>query len=350
MFLPVFVFIIIVMLSGSVEAESRFRESLVTLRFSTFIPPSHPAAKLFKNFARELETSSRGQVKVEYYGTSSLGKATEQYEIAVEGLADLATTCCAYAGSRFPLALVVELPLFADSAETEARIIMAMMKRGLFKSEFDDTVYLFPLATTPSRVFSNTVVTRVGDFRGIRIFGGGSVFVDVCAAVDAVPVFMGTPDVYMALQRHTVDAAIAPWTPGVAAWKWPEVVKYVIDIPILSGWHCNVVMNKKSWVAVPEAVRNAWQPLFSSYAIKFAKLYDRLDAVMKEKCQHVPGVEIVDFALDEQHRMAEMMIPVWQKWVDDNGSYGREIYKTYVEIMQKMGKRIWVKLSGLYRE
>jgi len=111
------IILIITLLSSPAGAAVRAGEKPIVLRLSTFVPPAHPASKLFKDFAKELETTSKGRVNVEYYGTSSLGKAAEQYEITVEGLADLATTCCAYAGSRFPLALGVQLPLFADSAD-----------------------------------------------------------------------------------------------------------------------------------------------------------------------------------------------------------------------------------------
>jgi hypothetical protein len=44
------------------------------------------------------------------------------------------------------------------------------------------------------------------------------------------------------------------------------------------------------------------------------------------------------------------MIPVWQKWVDDNGAQGREFYRTYVKIMKKLDQKIWVRLPGLYEE
>jgi len=340
----------LVFFSGPAAASGRAGEKPLVLRFSSFIPPSHPADKLFKQFCRELEKLSENRVKVEYYGTGSLGKANEQYEIAIGGLADMATTCCGYSGSRFPLALGVQLPFFSDSAVTGCKILTALMKQGFFKDEFADVVYLFPLATTPSRVFSNKKVTRVEDFRGMRIFGGESVFIDVCEALGAVPISIGTPDVYMALQRRTVDAGLAPWTPGIAAWKWQEVTRWVIDVPLLSGWHCNVVMNRKSWERLPVEIREKWRPLFPLYARKFAVLYDTLDKVMRKRYENYPGGQIIPFSEDEMHRLAEKMIPVWGKWVRENGEQGRKMYLAYVRIMHKMGKKIWVQLPGLYRE
>jgi TRAP-type C4-dicarboxylate transport system substrate-binding protein len=337
-------------LFGPAAASSRAEEPVIILRLSTFIPPAHPASKLFQAFAKELESASHNRVKVEYYGTSSLGGAKEQYEITVEGLADLAVTCCAYKGSRFPLALGVQLPLFTDSAETGTQIIMELMRQGFFKREFADSVYLFPLATTPSRVFSNKKITKVEDFHGLRIFGGESVFIDVCDQLGATPITMSTPDVYMAMQRRTLDAGVAPWTPAIAAWRWQEVARYAIDVPILSGWHCNMVMHRESWERIPEDIKKAWRPLFPQYAIKFARLYQQLDSIMKAKCAKYRGCEIIEFPESEIHKLAERMVPVWQKWIADNGTEGRRFYRAYVEIMQRLGKKVWVKLPGLYDE
>jgi TRAP-type C4-dicarboxylate transport system substrate-binding protein len=342
------VLITMAFLSVPAAASSQSGEKVITLRFSTFVPPAHPATKLFKGFAREMSAVSQGRVKVEYYGTSSLGEAKEQYEITVEGLADLATTCCAYTGSRFPLALGVQLPLFTDSAEIGAQIINELNRQKIFAREFSDTIYLFPLATTPSRVFSNRKITKVEDFHGLRIFGGESVFIDICQQLGSTPITISTPDVYMALQRRTIDAGIAPWTPGIAAWKWQEVARYAIDVPILSGWHCNVVMNKQTWKRIPAEVKEAWRPLFPKYAMKFAILYDRLDSIMKARCRKYPGCEVIEFPDREKQRLAEMMVPVWQKWVDDNGEQGQNFYRVYIKEMKKLDQKIWVRLPGLY--
>ena len=338
----------LVFFPGPVAASGRAGEKPIVLRFSSFIPPSHPADKLLKDFCHQLEKAGDGRVKLEYYGTGSLGAAREQYEIATEGLADIATTCCGYTGCRFPLALGIQLPFFAESAATGSRIILELMKEGFFREEFADVVYLFPLATTPCRIFSNRKITRVEDFKGLRIFGGESVFIDVCEALGAVPITISTPDVYMALQRHTVDAGLAPWTPGIAAWKWQEVTRWVIDVPLLSGWHCNVVMHRESWNRVPADIQRKWRPLFPIYARKFAVLYDTLDKVMRKRYENYRGGEIITFSEAELHRLAEKMIPVWGKWVRENGDQGRRMYLAYVAIMKKLHHKVWVQLPGLY--
>jgi len=80
-------------LAGPMAVSSQAGEKVLKLKFSTFLPPKHPAAKTLKDLAKELTESSKGKVIVKYYGASALGKAAEQYDIVVEGLADMALTC-----------------------------------------------------------------------------------------------------------------------------------------------------------------------------------------------------------------------------------------------------------------
>ena len=100
------------MATGPMAVSGQAAEKVLNLKFSTFLPPGHPATKTLEAFAQELTDTSNGKVVVKYYGASALGKAAEQYDIVVEGMADLALTCCGFSPSRFPLSLGVQLPFF----------------------------------------------------------------------------------------------------------------------------------------------------------------------------------------------------------------------------------------------
>jgi TRAP-type C4-dicarboxylate transport system substrate-binding protein len=338
------------MLVGLLAAPGQAAEKVINMKFSSFLAPGHPATKVLETLAKELSDTSNGKVVVKFYGASALGKAAEQYDIVAEGLADMALGCCGLNPSRFPLSLGVQLPFFSDSAQTGAKLLMEFQKRGFLNSEFEDVVYLFPATTTPSQIFSNKKITKTEDFKGLRVWGGENIFKEVCDALGATATVMSTPDVYLALQRKTIDAAVNSWTSAVAGWKWTEVTKYAIDISIMSGWHCNVVMNKKSWNKVPADVKAKWQELFPKYTMKIAAVFDAVDAKMREKVVNDPKIEVIRFPAAERQKLAKQLIPVWQKWVAANGKQGQEMYKVYVTTMKKIGKPVMVKLPGLYQK
>jgi len=323
-------------------------DTTITLKLSSFLPPAHPGYKTIEELCQELTEASGGSVVVKHYGAAALGPATDEYDMVMEGMADIGLTCCSFTPNRFPLALGVQLPFFSNSAVTEAKVISELMKRGFFANEFKDVIYLFPGVTTPAHIFSNKKIATIEDFKGLRMWGGELIFKEIADALGATVYRINTPDVYLSLQRGVLDAAVNSYTTAMA-WKWNEVVKYAVDVSILNGWHCNFVMNKKSWSKVPEDVQLKWKGIFAKYSVKSSAVYDQVDKAMKAKWEQFPGVKVIEFPEAEKAKLVEKIIPVWQKWVDSNGKQGEEMYKAYVEIMKGLGKPVVVKLPGLYQ-
>lgn len=313
------------------------------LRFATFLPPPHPYSKFLEKVAKNLSDLSNGKVEIRYYGSSSLGKAESLYDVTVEGLADMSLVCNGYTPSLFPISLGVQLPFFADSAESSTEIVLKMLKKGVFNKEYRDVKYLFPLITAPSYIFSRKKITKVKDFKGLRMVGGTKIFKDICKILGASAIVMSYSDVYLALQRGVVDAGVTNWPAAIAGWKWYEVLKYAIDLPIMSGWHCEVLMNKKSWNKVPDNVKKRWEKVFPSISFAFAKFSDKLDKIMRIKAKK-EKMDIIEFSKSEKMKLADMLVPVWRQWISSNGKDGVNFYQTYVEIREKLKKPVLVKI------
>jgi hypothetical protein len=52
----------------------------------------------------------------------------------------------------------------------------------------------------------------------------------------------------------------------------------------------------------------------------------------------------------ERERLAKMILPVWQDWIDameKAGKPGKEIYKTYLQVMKEKGQPVAMKIPGL---
>ncbi len=316
------------------------------LKLATFLPPPHPYEKFIENVAKQLTELSNNKVTIKVYGSSSLGKADSLYEVTEEGLADISLVCNGYTPSLFPLSLGVQLPFFGDSAKMSTYIIMEMLKRNVFKKEFSDVVYLFPLITSPSYFFSKKRISQIEDFKGLRIVGGTKIFRDICKILGASSIVISYPDVYLALQRDVVDAGVTNWPAAIGGWKWYEVLKYALDVPIMSGWHCEMLMNKKSWEKVPDEVKNRWKKVFPLISIQFAKYSDKLDAVMRKKAIK-EGMEIVELSKSQKEKLLQKLMPIWEKYIKANGEDGRRFYRIYINAMKKLGKPVLIKISGV---
>jgi TRAP-type C4-dicarboxylate transport system substrate-binding protein len=331
-------------------ASAQQAKEPLRMKFSSFTTPAHFMTPLMQDYARELTNASGGSVAVEYYGAEALGKAVETWDIVREGLADIGLFCAIYTPARFPLSLFVELPFFSPNAQTSNHVVQALLARKLINDEYKEVKLLTFYTTAPSQIFANKKLSRLEDFKGMRLTGIGPVWTRTWSLLGGQAVAMGWPDIYLSLQRGTIDAGTTSWAAS-KGWKWQEVAKYPTDIGIMGGFFCGKLMNNRSWNKLAPDVQSRWNEISAKYSMRFTKAYDEGDEDAKQAWR-AAGREIVVFPVAEKQKLAEKLLPIWQEWVDRNegaGKPAREIYRTYVASMKKQGQPVLMKLPGLYQ-
>ena len=92
-------------------------------RFSHWVPPSHPMHPAAEAWAASIEKASGGTIKMKIFPAQQLGKAFDHYNMARDGIADVAHVNPGYEPGRFPVMGAMELPfLFANSKEGSAAL------------------------------------------------------------------------------------------------------------------------------------------------------------------------------------------------------------------------------------
>lgn len=321
------------------------------MKLASFVPPAHFLTPHLEAFTKELADASGGTVAIDYYGAEALGKSTEAIDITVEGLADMALFCTIYTPALFPLSSFIELPFFSTSAQTSSKVADALIEKGLIADEYTDFKLLVTSMTAPAQIFARKKLERLEDFKGLRLTGIGPIWTRTWSLLDGQAVSMGWPDIYLALERGTIDAATTNWAASIS-WNWPEVAAHPIDISIMGGFFCGIVMNNASWDGLSPDVQERWTEIAGRYSKRFSKSYDDGDSGAKEKWEKA-GRTIHVFAQDEKQRLAEALLPIWQDWFDENEAKGRparEMYLTYVETMKELGEPVIMKLPGVFEE
>jgi TRAP-type transport system periplasmic protein len=320
----------------------------IRMKYSTFIGPAHPYAPVITAYLKELQAASKGTVIIDIHGAESLGKAAEHYDLVVEGLADIGSVSAAYTPARFPLSSFGDLPFFSTSARASQDVIEALIQKKLITKEFEEVKLLFPTMSAPSQVFSNKPLNKVEDFKGLRVTCVGSIYNRTMAVLGAQCVTMGYPDVYLALERGTLDAAFIGWA-GCKGYRLYEVAKYPVDIGFMGGFFNSLVMNKKSWSKLSPEVQAAWNKISEKYGMLGAAAIDEADEASTKVWADV-NKKIVKFPAAEREKLARLAIPIWQDWIDrmeKAGKPGKEIYRTYLKVMQEKGHPVVVKIPGI---
>lgn len=326
------------------------QDKAVRLKLHVIVPSTHVAYPPSAELAKRLTEASKGLYRVEAFPVGVIGTAMESYAMCRDGLADLSLICVGYTPGQFPLSGFWELPMINLTGVLGTQLLREIYKKGLLDQEYSEVRLVSPAALSPAQVFSNKKITRIEDFKGMRITGSGSIN-RLWKEMGVQPVMMNYPDVYLALSRKTIDAATSSWA-AAAGWRWQEVTEYPIQINLLGGFNCPAIMNKKIWQSLPKDIQEKWSEIFDWYSHNLSKTYDDAEGQAKQAFQ-AAGRTITEFDPAEYARLGVLAIPIWQEWINAQEKAkrpGKEIYMAYVEMMRKLGKPVAVKVPGLYRD
>ena len=328
---------------------ARSAAQAVQFKVSTYTPPAHYLTKFWAQVVNEMNAAAGGKAKAELFHSESLGKSREQWEIVREGLADMSVAVSAiFYPARFPLSMFVELPFFSSSIDASTQVIQELIDRKLIDKEFTEVKLLTAYNTPPAQLFSNKPLTRVEDFQGLRVVGQGPVWTKTWSLVGAQSVALGWPDIYLALERKTVDAAPGNWAAS-RGWKWAEVSRHPVEIGIMGGFFNSVIANKSSWSRLPADVQASWSKIIAGAPPRIAKVANENEDVGRQFARE-KGREIAVFPAGERAKLAQKLLPIWEDWVTRNEAAGkpaREIYKVYLDVMKRAGDPVVIKLPGL---
>ena len=129
--------------AGHAQAET-------VLRYSNWLPEKHHVFKdVLKPFIEQVEQASNGDIKIDTL-PKVVGSVPGQYDVAVDGLADITFIVLGYTPGRFPLSEIAELPFVGDNPEALSVAFWRIYEQDLEKfNEFKGTKVLTLAVSSP---------------------------------------------------------------------------------------------------------------------------------------------------------------------------------------------------------
>jgi len=284
----------------------------VELTFSNFFPAAHKNSKLIEEWIKEIETKTKGQVKIKYFPGGTLTPAPQIYDGVVKGISDIGYSCFAYTRGKFPMMEVIDLPLGYKNGVIATKLVNAFYKKFQPK-ELDDVKVLFLHAHGPGILHTKFPVAMLEDLKGRKIRATGLAS-KVVTALGGAPVGTAMGETYDALRTGVAEGAMAP-AEALQGWKWGEVVSYTVqNFGSAYTTAMFIVMNKAKWNALPADVKKVFEEVSAAYADKQGKLWDDIDkegyAFLKQK-----GNKIIPLSKEEDARWAKAVQPLLDEYV-----------------------------------
>lgn len=298
------VFLGMVGLAFNIQAEE--------LKLSHFMSANHALHRnLMTPWAAEVAKKTNNQLTVRIFPSAQLGgKPATSYRLAADGIADIAFGITGYTSSQFPGLSLAELPGFAsNTSEADATAkIWDNFKR--VAGEFPGVKVLVLLSGDVSVIVTKNKPVRVPqDMKGLRVRVPTREQGELVEYLGGVVVDMPLTEVYNALDRGLVDAAMVPIA-AAGDFKLTEVGKYYLINAPLTRSLVFIVMNQNKYDSLPAAQKAVIDATTGKeLSIKGAGIYASRRTEVIESIKRKKSGELIEISADEIGQWAAALKP-----------------------------------------
>jgi len=228
-----------------------------TLRMAGTMPIGHFMTRAKERYSQILSEKTGGRLKIEVYPAGQLFSDKDMTRALPAGSVEMGACNLALLEGLVPVLGIMGLPYFFESREHIRKVEHSKSFVQLINDEMEkkNMKLLFWMDYGLMSFISKKPLQKLEDFKGKRIRVLGDITTQLIQAFGGAPVFMGTGETYMALQRGTIDSVLTS-LPSVYERKLFEVAKQMTyceiqDILVTPA----VLINLKIWKGLPPEIQ-----------------------------------------------------------------------------------------------
>jgi TRAP-type C4-dicarboxylate transport system substrate-binding protein len=287
--------------------QSQAADPIKLVMVGAWPPKVSSAADIGIKYLETVNEMAEGRLVIEFKGSKDVIPTFDQPEALVRGIFDIWYGAPNYWAGVVPGGYVTELSPYE------------IPDQGPGSELFDFVVKMFEphgvrylghysgdLGNGNHFMYTQDKISGIGDLAGlkIRVPPLTRFFVD---AIGAEPVTLPPGEVYLALERGTVEGFTWPYYDGFTNFGWQEVSKYLVNHPLYRDG-ISIKMNLDKWNSIPEDLQEimleaahqtqlwsvGWVSAFQSSQLSGMKL---------------GGMEVIEFSDEEAE--------IWEKTSSD---------------------------------
>lgn len=267
----------------------------------------------------KVQKESNGAVAIDLYANQSLAKGSQSWHATKKGIADLSWNAMAVYPGMNPLAEVITLPglPFTDPMQASRALYGIYEQFPSMAELYRDNKVLALYTSDTFNLVSVKPIRTLEDLKGKKIRTVAGPLVHTLEALGAIPVVIPMPDVYLALQRGTIDGTLASWEP-YNGFRFYEVAKYVVTNAPFGFSFFGIAMNQKAYDHLPSEGRAALDANSGmAGSVWFAEHFSYSSrSVLQQLRDKEVEVETFELPPQELARWIEAGAePIWEWWV-----------------------------------
>lgn len=255
--------------AGAAEAQ--------TFRFSQWLPAGHFTQRdVMHVYFKDIEKATQGRVKIQPTA-KGLGAPPRQYQLAVDGIADVIFVPHGYTPGVHPLSEIAELPFLTRNTEANSVAYWRVFEKILQPAGMHKGVHTLSVHVHPAgHLYNNKREIKTLDgFKGLK-FRSTTFFVsEALKKFGAVPVAGPVTALRDGLARGVYDGTSFT-DEAIYNFKINKFVKYVTRFPGgLYNTSFVVAMNSRAWGKISKADQAKVMELSGeTYAKRIGRIWD----------------------------------------------------------------------------
>jgi TRAP-type C4-dicarboxylate transport system substrate-binding protein len=309
---------------------------VITLNYSTHIPPVSDLTKIMEQWAQKIAESTSGRVEINIYAGGVLVPQSDMVAGVKGGITDIGELSPMLFLEEYPLTSIFSLPfLYVGTTVTSHKVWMEVENKiPAVRAEFDDFKIVADYTAVTQQLHTAKKQIRVpGDLKGVKLIASGTI-AEVMYTMGASAIFVALPDWYKSLERSLVEGI---WMPPDAIYEMKayKLLPYHTIFPSgVTMTAARIIMNLDRWNKLPPDIKKVFEDLkpwlFETRCQIADEAANRAVTAMEEEGGHT----FITLTPDEEKVWKEVARQVHNEYLDKLESKGIPAKKVYEEIQR----------------
>jgi TRAP-type C4-dicarboxylate transport system substrate-binding protein len=296
-----------------------------------------------KLWIQKIEKETQGRVKIKAFWAGALYKPRQSALELAKGVADIGDLSGSYAPTGFEFEKSMRMIFWGVNDRHLARKVYYEVKAKypqLVKEFTDAGIKVMAYAGIPpyQLLLANRRISKADDFKGLSAKATGDL-ARLITRLGGEGINMPMSETYTALQKNTIDAAVAPFE-TMKTFRFAEVVKYALEVNLASAPAGHWGFSLKSWNKLPKDIQKVFEDNIEWFGLKVEELvFPGEELAIKLAKEH--GVEFIKLPaaeLEKVYAEADKVILEQMADLDKKGLDGTAVYKDIRRLIKEYSK------------
>ena len=311
------------------QAYAQSNEKKVTLRLSHNLPATNALhTDVLLPWSESIKEASGGSLSIRLFPAQQLGSTKDHYNLARDGIADMALYVLGIEPGRFPVVDAVNIPFLAADGAKGSRAVHEWYQQYA-SQEMPDVKLCTIMYDAGGTIHSNKPLHSPSDAQGMKIRTANLPTANYFRSAGAVPVQMPATEAAEAAERGMVDGIMFPWSllKGMGA---DRALKHHLDTHVYFIG-TTLLMNKRSYEKLGEEQKKVIdQHCTVDWSEELSKRWYDSDQKGREALAADPEHTLykpTDDELNQWKQMTESIRSEWAESVNAKGLDAEEVFR-----------------------